>query len=129
MRATIACLAGGCILPIDPGLAVQPRNVEAQTIGAITQGISHALFEQINIVDGEVQESNFDTHREMRMSEAPDIEVSVISAPENPLGGVGQVGLPPIGPAIANAVARLTGCVRLRHYPFLPERVLEALNA
>jgi CO/xanthine dehydrogenase Mo-binding subunit len=58
MRATIACLAGGCILPIDPGLAVQPRNVEAQTIGAITQGISHALFEQINIVDGEVQESN-----------------------------------------------------------------------
>ncbi|TKB31391.1 MAG: hypothetical protein E5W81_31655 [Mesorhizobium sp.] len=63
------------------------------------------------------------------MSEAPDIKVTVIPTPGNPIGGIGQVGLPPIGPAIANAVARLTGGVRLRHYPFLPERVLEALNA
>jgi isoquinoline 1-oxidoreductase beta subunit len=114
---------------VDPGIAVQPRNIEALMIIGITGGASHALFEQINIVDGEVQESNFDTYRVIRMSEAPDIQVTVIPTPENPIGGVGQVGLPPIGPAIANAVARLTGGVRLRHYPFLPERVLAALNA
>ncbi|MER8826248.1 molybdopterin-dependent oxidoreductase [Mesorhizobium sp. M0938] len=114
---------------VDPGIAVQPRNIEALMITGITGGASHALFEQINIVDGEVQESNFDTYRVIRMSEAPDIKVTVIPTPENPIGGVGQVGLPPIGPAIANAVARLTGGVRLRHYPFLPERVLAALNA
>lgn len=114
---------------VDPGIAVQPRNVEAMMIAGITNGASHALFERINIIDGQVQESNFDTYRVMRISEAPDIKVSVIPTPEAPIGGVGQAGLPPIGPAIANAVARLTGGVRLRHYPFLPERVLEALNA
>jgi len=114
---------------VDPGVAVQPRNIEAMMIAGITNGASHALFEQINIVNGEVQESNFDTYRVMRMSEAPDIKVTVIPTPDSPIGGIGQVGLPPIGPAIANAVARLTGGVRLRHYPFLPDRVKAALNA
>lgn len=114
---------------VDPGVAVQPRNVEAMMIGGITNGASHALFEQINIIDGEVQEQNFDTYRVMRISEAPDIKVTVITTPESPIGGVGQAGLPPTGPAIANAVARLTGGVRLRHYPFLPQRVKAALDA
>lgn len=114
---------------VDPGVAVQPRNIEAMMIAGITNGASHALFEQINIVNGEVQESNFDTYRVMRMSEAPDIKVTILPTPEAPIGGIGQAGLPPIGPAIANAVARLTGGVRLRHYPFLPQRVLQALNA
>lgn len=114
---------------VDPGVAVQPRNIEAMMIVGITSGASHALFEQINIVNGEVQESNFDTYRVMRMSEAPDIKVTVLPTPGAPIGGIGQAGLPPIGPAIANAVARLTGGVRLRHYPFLPRRVLEALSA
>jgi isoquinoline 1-oxidoreductase beta subunit len=63
------------------------------------------------------------------MSEAPEIEVAVVPTSGSPVGGMGQVGLPPVGPAIANAVARLTGGVRLRHYPFLPERVLAALSA
>ena len=63
-------------------------------IGAITQGVSHALFEQINFVGGEVQETNFDSYRVMRMSEAPDIKVTVIRTPENPPAGVGEAGLP-----------------------------------
>lgn len=114
---------------VDPGVAIQPRHIEAMMIVGITNGTSHALFEQINVVDGEVQEENFDTYRVIRMSEAPEIEVAVVPMAGNPVGGMGQVGLPPVGPAIANAVARLTGGVRLRHYPFLPQRVLEALNA
>jgi isoquinoline 1-oxidoreductase beta subunit len=114
---------------VDPGVAIQPLNIEAQMIGGITHGAGYALFEQINFVNGEVQESNFDTYRVMRMSEAPDIKVTVIPTPENPPTGIGEVGLPPTGPAIANAVARLAGGVRLRHYPFLPERVKAALNA
>lgn len=112
---------------VDPGLAIQPLNVEAQMIGSITFGASHALFEQININDGEVQETNFDSYRVMRMSDAPDIKVAVIGSGEDPPAGVGEAGLPPTGPAIANAVARLTGGARLRHYPFLPERVKQAL--
>ena len=114
---------------VDPGVAVQPRNIEAQMMGAITHGASHALYEQINFVNGEVQESNFDNYRVMRMSEAPEIHVKVIPTPENPPTGMGEVGLPPVGPAIANAFARLTGGVRLRRYPFLPDRVKEALKA
>ncbi|MCJ8142190.1 molybdopterin-dependent oxidoreductase [Ancylobacter sp. A5.8] len=112
---------------VDPGVAVQPRNIEAQITGAIVFGASHALYEQINIVAGEVQEGNFDTYRILRMSEMPRIHVTVTPTPENKPAGIGEVGLPPIGPAIANAVARLTGGVRLRHYPFLPERVKAAL--
>jgi isoquinoline 1-oxidoreductase beta subunit len=114
---------------VDPGIAVQPHNIEAMMIAGITSGASHTLFEQINIVNGETQEGNFDTYRIMRMSEAPDIKVAVMPAPDSPIGGAGQAGLPPIGPAIANAVAHLTGGVRLRHYPFLPGRVKAALSA
>lgn len=112
---------------VDPGVAVQPRNIEAQITGAIVFGVSHTLYEQINIVAGEVQESNFDSYRILRLSEMPRIHVEVTPTPENKPAGIGELGLPPIGPAIANAVARLTGGVRLRHYPFLPDRVKAAL--
>jgi isoquinoline 1-oxidoreductase subunit beta len=114
---------------VDPGLAIQPLNIKAQMVGGIVHGTSHALFEQINFVAGEVQETNFDSYRVLRMSEAPDVHVQILSTPQNPPAGIGEVGLPPIGPAIANAVARLTGGVRLRHYPFLPDRVKSALQA
>ncbi|MGO7136061.1 xanthine dehydrogenase family protein molybdopterin-binding subunit [Rhizobium leguminosarum] len=114
---------------IDPGVAIQPLNIEAQVAGAIVHGASHALYEQLNIVDGEVQESNLDTYRVMRMSEMPQIHVRIMPTPENRPAGIGEAGLPPVGPAIANAVARLTGGVRLRHYPFLPERVKAALSS
>ncbi|YCI06817.1 molybdopterin-dependent oxidoreductase (plasmid) [Ensifer sp. D2-11] len=114
---------------VDPGVAIQPVHIEAMMIVGITNGTSQALFERIDITDGEVQEANFDTYRVIRMSEAPEIEVAVVPTPGSPVGGMGQVGLPPIGPAIANAVARLTGGVRLRHYPFLPDRVKAALEA
>ncbi|WP_343315716.1 molybdopterin cofactor-binding domain-containing protein [Brucella sp. BE17] len=112
---------------VDPGIAIQPVNIEAQIMGGIIQGVGTALHEQINFVDGEVKESNLDTYRVLRMSEIPDVHVRVI-ATDNPPSGIGEVGLPPVAPAIANAVARLTDGVRLRHMPFLPERVLAALS-
>jgi isoquinoline 1-oxidoreductase beta subunit len=114
---------------VDPGFALQPYNIIAQMESAIVHGSGAALYEQINFKNGEVQESNFHDYRVMRMSEAPEIVVSVIPTPENAPTGVGEVGLPPIGAAIANAVAQLTGGKRLRHYPFLPDRVKEALKA
>jgi isoquinoline 1-oxidoreductase beta subunit len=113
-----------CVL--DPGIAIQPLNIEAQLMGAIIQGISAALHERITIVNGVVQESNFDTYRVVRMSEVPEIHIRILPT-DNPPSGVGEVGVPPVAPAVANAVARLTGGVRLRHMPFLPERVLAAL--
>jgi isoquinoline 1-oxidoreductase beta subunit len=114
---------------VDPGIAVQPQNVEAQIESAIIYGISQALYEQITLKNGEVQESNFHDYRVLRMEDAPVIQVGVMPTWTDKPSGIGEVGLPPIGPAIANAVAQITGGKRLRQFPMSPERVLAVLKA
>src|SRR5206468_3024275 len=103
---------------IDPVLAILPDNIVAQIEGATTFGVSHALLERITVRNGAVQQSNFHDYPLLRMADTPDIQVRVIST-DNPPGGIGEVGLPPVAPAIANAVAALTG-VRVRQLPMLP---------
>ena len=112
---------------VDPGLAILPDNVVAQIEGATTFGVSHALLERITVRNGAVQQTNFHDYPLLRMADTPDIRVRVIST-DNPPGGIGEVGLPPVAPAIANAVAALTG-VRVRQLPMLPERVLTAMKS
>jgi isoquinoline 1-oxidoreductase beta subunit len=112
---------------VDPGIAVQPKNIMAQMEGAMVFGLGAALIEQINLKDGLPQESNFHDYRVMRMSDVPPIEVKVIST-DNPPTGIGEAGVPVVGPAIANAVAQLTG-KRLRQLPMLPSRVLATLKS
>lgn len=112
---------------VDPGVAIQPDNIVAQIEGATMFGVSAALRERITIEDGVVKQSNFHDYPLLRMAEAPDVHVRVLST-DNPPGGIGEVGLPPVAPAIANAVFVLTGA-RLRSLPMLPERVLAALRA
>lgn len=112
---------------VDPGTVVQPKNVMAQMEGAIIFGLGAALKEQINLKNGEPQESNFDSYPILRMSEVPPIEVKVIST-DNPPTGIGEAGVPVVAPAIANAVARLTGGKRLRQLPMSPDRVKVALR-
>jgi isoquinoline 1-oxidoreductase beta subunit len=80
-------------------------------------------------VDGEVQESNFNDYRVLRLSETPTIHIRVISSPSEAPGGIGEAGLPPVGAAIANAFAASNGGLRLRHYPFVPDRVKTAMRA
>jgi isoquinoline 1-oxidoreductase beta subunit len=111
---------------VDPGIAVQPKNIVAQMEGAMIFGLGAALIEQINLKDGVPQESNFHNYRVMRMSDVPPIEVKVIST-DNPPTGIGEAGVPVVGPAIANAVAQLTG-KRVRQLPMLPSRVLATLK-
>ncbi len=106
---------------VDTGVAVMPRNVATQVEGAIVYGLSGSLKEQVTFVNGAVQQSNFHDYPVARMNEIPPIHVKVMVT-DNPPGGVGECGLPPIAPAIANAVAKLTG-KRLRHQPFNAERV------
>lgn len=113
---------------VDPGVAVQPDNVVAQIESSIIYGISHALYEQITIKGGEVQQANLDSYRVLRMAEAPDIHVKVMPSLKDPPGGMGEVGLPPIAPAIANAIAAATGKT-LRQLPMNAERVKAALKA
>ncbi len=111
-----------------PGVIVQPDNVKAQMEGGIIMGISSTLLEQISIVDGVVQESNFDDYKLLRMEDMPESIETALIASSNPPKGVGESGTPLVACAIANAFLALTG-KSLRHLPFTPERVLAVLNA
>jgi isoquinoline 1-oxidoreductase subunit beta len=112
---------------LDAGIAVQPKNIIAQTEGSIVYGLGHVLREKITIKDGRVQEANFTDYEPARMSDVPNIEVRVIST-DNPPTGAGEDGLPVLACSVGNAIAALTG-VRLRELPFAPERVRGALGA
>ena len=94
--------------------------------GAIIMGLSAALGEAIALADGGVSTSNFDTYPLLRISAAPRIEVHIVKSGEK-LGGIGEPGLPPIAPAVANAVFQATG-TRLRRLPMSPETVKAALK-
>ena len=113
---------------VDPGVAVNPAIIEAQIESGLVYGISAALYEQITIKGGEVQQANFDTYRVLRQQEMPDIHVKIMPSLKDPPSGIGEVGTPPIAPAIANAIAAATGA-KLRHLPMTPERVKAALKA
>jgi isoquinoline 1-oxidoreductase subunit beta len=112
---------------IDAGLAVQPRNLAAQTEGGIVWGLGHVLREKITIRNGSVQQTNYSDYQVARMSDVPNIEVKVIST-DNPPTGAGEDGVPLVAGAVGNAIATLTGA-RLRELPFAPERVRDALGA
>jgi isoquinoline 1-oxidoreductase beta subunit len=112
---------------IHAGIAVQPKNIVAQVESAMTFGLGAAITEQINVKDGVIAEANFDSYRIMRMADVPPMEVAVVVS-EHPPTGVGEAGVPVVAPAIANAVAQLTG-KRLRELPMLPDRVKAVLRS
>jgi isoquinoline 1-oxidoreductase beta subunit len=111
---------------IDPGIAVQPDNIVAQTESSIVYGVGLTLTERITIKDGKVQQSNFHDYSLPRMNEVPDIHVKLMPT-ANPPTGVGQMATPLVAPAVASAVHAATSA-RLRHTPFIPERVLAAVT-
>jgi isoquinoline 1-oxidoreductase beta subunit len=96
------------VAAIDCGYVVNPLTVEAQVQSAIAFGLSAALYSEITLKDGVVQQSNFHDYRVLRMNEMPVVEVHVVPGGEKP-SGVGEPGVPPIAPAVANALFALTG--------------------
>lgn len=100
---------------VDCGIAVNPAIVRAQMESGIIFGLSAALDQRIDIVNGEVQQQNYDTFGALRMFESPEIEVEIIESNEDPMG-VGEPGVPPVAPAVAAAIFDATG-VRLRKMP------------
>jgi isoquinoline 1-oxidoreductase/isoquinoline 1-oxidoreductase beta subunit len=100
---------------VDCGIAVNPDIVRTQMEGAIIMGLSAALDQEITLVDGVVQQRNYDTFPVLRMFEAPEIIVEILPSDHDPTG-VGEPGLPPIAAAVANGVFALTGH-RLRRMP------------
>ena len=89
-------------------------------------GLSTALKEEVKFANGGVQTANYEDYDLLRMSEVPEIKVHIIDSDEK-IGGIGEPGVPPAAPAVANAVFAATGA-RLRTIPMTPERVLEALS-
>lgn len=107
---------------LDCGDVVLPDGARSQVEGGVIQGLSAALHEEATIKDGRTEQRNFDTYRLLRFSEAPKVEVVFVKSGE-PLGGVGEPGLPPAAPAVANALSTLTGR-RIRSLPIM--RALQA---
>ena len=103
------------VCAIDCGIAVNPTTIEAQMESGIAFGLGATLSSAITFKDGRVQQSNFDDYRVLRLPDMPKVEVHIVPSRERP-GGVGEPGTPPIAPAVANAVAALTG-QRLREMP------------
>jgi isoquinoline 1-oxidoreductase beta subunit len=104
------------VAAVDCGQAVNPESVRSQTEGAIIYGLSAALKNEITIKNGAVEQTNFDGYDPIRISEAPPIEVHLVKSNDDP-GGMGEPGLPPLAPAIANAIFAASG-QRLRKLPF-----------
>jgi len=100
---------------VDCGPVVNPDGVEAQMQSGIVFGLSAALYGQITLRDGRVEQSNFHDYPVLRMLDMPRVEVRIVRSNEK-MGGVGEPGTPPIAPAVANAVFALTG-TRLRRLP------------
>ncbi|MEH2613072.1 xanthine dehydrogenase family protein molybdopterin-binding subunit [Bradyrhizobium sp. AZCC 1693] len=103
------------VAAVDLGVAVNPDVVVAQVEGAIGFALSMVLRNEITLKNGVVQQSNFDDYEPTRMREMPKVEVHIVPSMEPPTG-IGEPGLPPVAPAIANAVAAATG-KRLRSLP------------
>ena len=104
---------------IDVGTALDPANIEAQVSGGIVFGLSAAIRGEIGFADGQVVQGNFDDYPILRMDRTPPIEVRVLQGDER-MGGVGEPGVPPAAPALANAVSRLLGR-RFRRLPLARE--------
>ncbi len=100
---------------VDCGIAVNPATIEAQMESGIAFGLGAALHGAITIEGGRVVQSNFDDYLVLRLPEMPSVDVHIVPSRERP-GGVGEPGTPPIAPAVANALAALTGR-RVRELP------------
>ncbi|HYX68435.1 MAG TPA: xanthine dehydrogenase family protein molybdopterin-binding subunit [Terriglobales bacterium] len=104
------------VAAVDCGRAINPNGVRSQVEGAIIFGLSAALKGEITIKNGAAEQTNFDGYDLVRMPEAPAVEVYFVESGAD-LGGMGEPGVPPIAPAVANAVFAATG-IRLRKLPF-----------
>jgi isoquinoline 1-oxidoreductase beta subunit len=110
------------VCAVDCGIAVNPWNVVGQMESAIVYGLSAALYGELTLEKGRVQQSNFHDYPVLRMDRMPAIEVHLVKS-EAPPTGVGEPGVPPVAPAVANALFALTG-KRVRR---LPIRLSEAV--
>jgi len=100
---------------VDCGIGINPNTIEAQAQSAILYGLTAALYGEITLKDGRVEQSNFDNYRALRINEIPAIDIHIIDSGEAP-GGMGEPETCAVPPAVTNAIFAATG-VRLRKLP------------
>ena len=111
---------------VDCGSVVNPAIIKNQMISGIIMGLSAALKEKIEVVGGGIRSSNFGDYELLRMSEAPEVDVHIVKSGAT-LGGIGEPGVPPVIPAVGNAVFAAVGA-RVRTLPMKPETVAVAIK-
>lgn len=104
---------------VDCGQVINPDNVAAQIEGGIAFGLTAALKAEATLKDGRIQQSNFHDYPILQINEMPLVEARIVESDQRP-SGMGEMGVPPIAPAVANAVFAATG-KRIRHIPIKPE--------
>jgi len=93
---------------VDCGTVLNPDTVRAQIEGSVAFGLSLALYGRVTVQNGVVEQSNFDDYKLLRLSEMPEVNIEIIDS-DKPPSGIGEPGVPPVAPALANALYRVTG--------------------
>src|SRR6267142_1414602 len=109
-------------IAMDPGIAVNPGNIEAQIRGSALWGASQIMSEKLTLKNGSFEQSNFHEYQPIRLAQVPEIDVTIIQSKHHP-AGVGEPASTVVAPAVANAIANAVGA-RVRHMPISPEAVL-----
>ncbi len=125
-RATGVAAVEKLTIVVDAGTIVEPDSARAQTEGGALWGLSMALHEGTEFVDGQVKDTNLDTYSPLRIGDVPEMDISFVDSVEPPVG-LGEPGTTVVGPAIGNAIFAAVGA-RLRHLPIRPADVLQALT-
>jgi isoquinoline 1-oxidoreductase beta subunit len=112
---------------VDCGRIVNPDTIAAQMESGITFGLSAALYGEITLKNGRVEQSNFDDYPVVRLDAMPPVEVRIVKSSDPP-GGIGETAVPPIAPAVANALFAVTGA-RIRSLPLAPGKILRAMKS
>ena len=112
---------------VDAGIIVDPNGAEAQCQGAALWGLSMALYEGTELVNGKFKDGNFDTYTPLRIGQTPEVKIEFMPSKMAP-SGLGEPAVTPVAPAIANAIYNAVG-VRLRKIPMTPDDVKTALKA
>jgi isoquinoline 1-oxidoreductase beta subunit len=112
------------VCAVDCGVAVNPDVVRAQMEGCIGFALGALYYGEVAIKNGRAVQRNFDTYKSLRIHEMPKVEVHIVPSTAAPTG-VGEPGVPPLAPAVANAVAKLGG-PRIRRLPFAPAGLVAA---
>jgi isoquinoline 1-oxidoreductase beta subunit len=103
------------VVAVDCGTVINPDIVKAQMEGAVAFGLSATLKHEITIEKGRVVQRNFNDYPMLRIDEMPRVDVTIVTSSEPP-GGIGEPGVPPVAPAVTNAIFALTG-KRIRRLP------------